>query len=517
MIDGPLLKKIGKLAFPVMLANLLQTLVGVADTLMIGRLGPLAIAAVGMSNTIRFLVFIMVVAVSGGAISLMAQAKGSRDPQRMSDVAKQSILTGLMISAVIMVVGILLAKPLLHFMNSGAEVEAEMLGFNYLIVLFLGSPFLVLNLIMNRMMQGAGDSITPLWLTGGIVVLNLIFNYILIFGWWIFPAMGIMGAALGTVIARGIGVLIAFYIFKSGRNVVRILPAGGWRLRIQMVKDLLSIGVPSGVQGVFRHGGKLLLTALLTATELGTMGAAVLAIGFQIEQLAIQPTVGLNVACTSLVGQQVGKWQISEAFKRGSIVIGTGVLFMGLVAIPMVIYVQEILLLFDPSANEVLLNGGVSFFNINMPFLPIAAVSVVAVGALRGAGDTQPAMYSAILNRTALTVGMAWLLAFPLGLGSAGIWWGIVIGRVADTIFLGVVWMRKNWKYIALRKTDVYRTHLHLLPEPVLQQYLRDVRGVQMRESGMMEVVSENNVIYKNENGGVKVVFNGQAYTILNK
>ena len=106
-----------------MLANLLQTTVMAIDTLMIGRLGPIAIAAVGMSNTIRFFIFIALISVSGGAISLLAQAKGSRDPKRMSDVVKQSILTALMLSAGMMLVGVLLDQPLLHFMNNGADLS----------------------------------------------------------------------------------------------------------------------------------------------------------------------------------------------------------------------------------------------------------------------------------------------------------------------------------------------------------------------------------------------------------
>lgn len=507
MLNKALLKKIGKLAWPVMLANLLQTTVMAIDTLMIGRLGPVAIAAVGMSNTIRFFIFIALISVSGGAISLIAQAKGSRDPKRMSDVVKQSILTALMLSVIMMLVGVLSAQPLLHFMNNGADVEAETLGFNYLLVLFIGTPFLVLNMVMNRLMQGAGDSITPLWLTGSIVVLNVLLNYVFIFGWAFIPAMGITGAALGTVVARALGVGVAFYIFHSGKNVVHILPEGGWKPKKQMIKDVLSIGVPSGIQGVFRHAGNLLLIALLTATELGTLGAAVIAIGFQIEQLAIQPIVGLNIAGTSLVGQQIGKWQVAEAFKRGNIVIAIGVVFMVIVAAPMVLYVREIILLFDPSANSTLLAGGVSFFKINMPVLPIATIAIIIVGTLRGAGDTKPAMYSSILFRTVLTVLSAWLLAFPLEMGSAGIWWGIVIGRLVDAAFLLVVWLRKKWTFAALYKTDIYRTHLQHLPKAKQHLYLTEIRAVQMSQIGMMEQVNSEGVVYRSEVSEMEVRF----------
>jgi putative MATE family efflux protein len=495
-----------------MLANLLQTSVLVADTLMIGRLGPVSIAAVGLSNSLRFFIFIAVVAVSGGAISLIAQARGSRDPLRMSRVAKQSILTGLMLSVVMMLVGFISAKPLLHLMNNGGMVEAEQLGFNYLFILFIGMPFLVLNMITDRLMQGAGDALTPLWITAGMVLLNILLNYLFIFGWAFFPAMGIAGAALATVIARAIAVFIALRLFLSGKNAVHILSEGGWKLQIPMVKDLLAIGIPSGLQGVFRHAGNLLLIALLTATELGTLGAAVLTIGFQIEQLAIQPTVGLNVAGTSLVGQQIGKWQLADAYQRGNVVIGIGMVFMLLAAIPMLLFPEAIILLFDPSANAIILAGGVEFFRINAPFLPIAAVAIIIVGTLRGAGDTQPAMRSALINRSLLTAGFAWLLAFPLEMGSAGIWWGVIIGRLADTLTLGYIWWRRQWPMVALRKTAIYRTHLQHLSAEELSRYLRSIRQIQMQEKGMLEIVQTDRIIYDNGKHQLQIRFD-KGYT----
>lgn len=504
--------KIIKLAFPVMLANLLQTTILIADTFMIGRLGPVSIAAVGLSNSIRFFIFIAVVAVSGGAISLIAQAKGSRDPRRMSKVAKQAILAGLMLAFGLMVVGIMSAKPLLSLMNNGGIIEAEQLGYHYLLILFIGMPFLVLNMIANRMMQGAGDSLTPLWITALMVVLNILLNYVFIFGWGPVPSLGIAGAALATVIARVIAVLIALRLFLSGKNAVHILPEGGWRWEWPIVKDLLSIGVPSGLQGIFRHAGNLFLVALLTATELGTLGAAVLTIGFQIEQLAIQPTVGLNVAGTTLVGQQIGKWQVGAAFQRGNIVIGIGIVFMIIAAIPMLLFPETIILFFDPSANDTILAGGVEFFRINAPILPVAAIAIIIVGTLRGAGDTQPAMLSALVNRTLLTVGFAWLLAFPLGMGSSGIWWGVIIGRILDTLTLGYIWWRRRWPEVALRKTALYRIHLrHLLPAS-MQHFLKHIRQRQMQEEGMQEVVDENGVTYAKGDEVLRISFD-QAYT----
>ena len=207
-----LMRQLLKLALPVMLTNLLQSLVGVIDTFMIGRLGELELAAAGIANIIRMLFLIMVLSVSAGSMSLIAQAKGGRDPERMSLVARQSISAGLLLSFLLMGVGLLLAEPLLQFANRGGDATTVALGKSFLQIIFLGMPFLVLNIIFNRLMQGAGDTVTPLWLTTGINLLNILFNYLFIFGWWLIPAYGLIGAAIGTVLSRAIGVGLAFLI-----------------------------------------------------------------------------------------------------------------------------------------------------------------------------------------------------------------------------------------------------------------------------------------------------------------
>ena len=143
---------------------------------LIGQLGPIPIAAVGMGNTLRLFLLIMILSVAGGAISLMAQAKGSQNPIRMNLVVRQAIVSGIMLSIILGFIGYFSARPLLTLMDQGGEIEAVALGTDYLQVLFLGTPFLLLNIITNKLMQGAGDTITPLLITITILILNVFFN-----------------------------------------------------------------------------------------------------------------------------------------------------------------------------------------------------------------------------------------------------------------------------------------------------------------------------------------------------
>ena len=147
-----------------------------------------------------------------------------------------------------------------------------------------------------------------------------------------------------------------------------------------VVKDLFAIGVPSGVQGVFRNGSRLFVLGIVTSTEAGTYGAAALTIGFQVESLVFMPGLALSVAATSLVGQSLGAWQPQEARLRGNMTMAFGLVVLTALAIPIVIFAPAIIRLFDPSAHPVLLETGTTYFRINTVVLPLVSVAMVANG-----------------------------------------------------------------------------------------------------------------------------------------
>ena len=511
----PLLKDVWRLALPVVLTNLLQSLVDVVDVFMVGRLGPIAIAAVGMSTAVRFLILVMVLSVSAGAMTLIAQAKGARDPEQMSFVTRQAISAGVLLSLILTVAGYSLARPLLNLANSGGDPEAVVLGTAYLQIIFLGIPFLVLNIVFNRLMQGAGDTVTPLYLTGGLNILNIAFNYTFMFGLGPLPAFGLSGAAMGTVLARAIGIVIGFWIIYSGRNVVKILPGGSYRPDWRLIGDIFSIGLPSGIQGLFRNGSRLFVIGILTSTEIGSYGAAALAIGFQVESLAFMPVLGINVAATSLVGQALGSWQTLAARQRGNMALYLGVVVMVLLASPIVIFAPAIIKLFDPSAHPILAQAGTAYLRINTVALPITAVAMVANGALRGAGDSVPGMISTMLNKALLTVALAYLFAFPLGWGSTGVWLALVVGTVLDGLYMGLRWRGSAWYRVALHKTAIYRQHLRHLPEETQQRYLQDIRTPLMADPSAREYIEPDRVIYTLADREVQVQFEGSGYQVL--
>lgn len=509
----PLLGQVWRLAFPVILSNLLISLVGVVDVFMAGRLGPVEIAAVGMASSVRMLVLIGVLSVTAGAMALAAQAHGSGDAARVSHVARQSLSLTVILALALSVVGYLLSEPLLRLLGGGGDPRAVVLGTDYLQIIFLGTVFLALNLVVNSLMQGVGDTVTPLAITAGANVLNIGLNYLLMFGPGPLPAYGVAGAALGTLLARLVASVWGIWVLYSGRNIVTILP-GSYRPDRAVFRELLAIGVPSGLQGVARNGAQVFVLGIVTATAAGTYGAAALAIGLQLESLAFMPGLAISVAATSLVGQSLGAWRTREARVRGNVAIALGVVVMTLLAVPIFVFAAPLIRLFDPSAHPTVVAAGGSYLRVNALFLPLLAVAMVTNGSLRGAGDTRPGLVGTLLGRCLLVVPLAYTLALTLGFGVVGVWWALCVGTTVQALWVWVRWQGGAWRRVALRKSPLYRLHLRRLPEAVQRRFVGEVRTPLLDVAGSSEHLEENAVRYTLPQDEVVVRFGPEPVVI---
>ena len=494
-LHPPTLRAVVRLALPVVLANLLQTMVNVVDVFMAGRLGPLAVAAVGMAGSIRLLILVVVMAVTAGAMSLAAQAKGSRDEDTLMDVTRQTLLLSLALALAVTAVGLLVARPLMTFLNGGGPAEVVDAGSAYLAILFLGTVLLVTQFALNGLMQGAGDTVTPLWLGGVTNAANVLFNYLFMFGPGPFPALGVPGAAVGTVLARALGVAMALAVIAWSDNVIR-WPGGSWRPNLLRIRDLLAIGVPSGLQSLAYVASGFLVIRAVTATPSGSYGAAAMAIGLQIESFAFMPGVAISVAATSLVGQALGAWQLRQAWRAGHAALAAGLVLMGAIGLALVVFAEPLVRLFDPSAHPVVMADGAAYLRVNGAMQPVLAVFMVLNGALRGAGDMRAGLLGTVVGRWLVVVPLAWWWGVGLGWGTLGVWWAFFAGVTVQAAWVALRWRRGRWLAVALRRTVVWRTHLHRLDEEARRAFLEGVRAPAMALAGTREVVTPEGVHY---------------------
>lgn len=494
-LDGATVRAVWRLALPVIGANLLTTLVNVVDVFFAGRLGPTEVAAVGLATSVRLLLLVVVMAVSSGAMALAAQARGSRDPDALATVARQTVLVAVALGLALTLAGWWWSAPLLGFLDASDDPRAAAIAVPYLLVLFSGTVFTAVQIAGASLLQGAGDTLRPLLLSALATAANVLFTYLLVFGIGPFPALGVTGAAVGTVAARGL-VMVATLWLLSRRTTVVTFGEGSWRPSWSTWRDVLAIGWPSGLQSLAYSAAGLLVMRIVTSTPSGSLGAAALAIGLQIESLAFMPGLAFSVAATSLVGRALGAWQLRDAWRAGHAALAVGVAVMSLVATGLFVAAEPLVRAFDPSAHPVVLRDGVSYLRINALAQPVLAVFFVLSGGLRGAGDTRPPLTGTIVGRWLVVLPLAWWWALGLEWGVIGVWWAFVVGLTVQAAFVSVRWWSGVWPQVALRRSRLWREHLVHVDGAAREAFLRDVRAVIMARSEAVERVSAEGVAY---------------------
>src|SRR5215472_1946618 len=233
------------LAWPVILSFALDSVMGLASMLMVGRLGAEAVGAVGLATQILGAVRAGIAAVGTGTVALVARYIGANDRDSAEDVLKQSVVFGVLVSTVIAIPVIVFAHPLMSLFQVHGRM-ADM-GARYLQVVMLSEPFQGIFLMCASALRGAGDTRTPLWIGGIIDVLAIFLNYVLIFGKFGFPALGVDGSAVATLLAIAFGGVLFFWALSVEGMVLNFHWAGLWP-DFSLGRRILSVGNPAAIE-----------------------------------------------------------------------------------------------------------------------------------------------------------------------------------------------------------------------------------------------------------------------------
>ncbi len=418
--DAAILKRFWILAWPTVIYALLESGVGLSDIYFAGFLGADAVASIGFSRQIFLIMLIGTLSITTGTITLVSQYYGAEKYEAASAVAFHAFLLSLSSGVFFGVVGVLLSEPSLKLLGARDSVLEQ--GTHYLQFLLGGVIFLLINFCTNAIFRALGDSKTPLKIATFINLLNIGFNYIFVFGFMIVPAFGVQGLAMGTVLARVIGAVIALKVLTNRSRLIRlqIVP-----IQFELFHQLLRIGLPSGVSGFVRNGARILFFRLIAGTLAGTAAVAAATIGFQFRLIAIMPSLAFQVATSALVGQSIGANKINEAESYGWNAIKFCSVVMAFLSLVVFLLSGKITSIFshDP---EVIKMGRIALRFIALEQF-CNCVSIVASGALSGAGDTKPAMRYTIISQWLLMLPFATLLSYYTGLDIWGAWiaWGL--------------------------------------------------------------------------------------------
>ena len=451
-------KNIFHLAWPAILRMFLQSIVGVVDVIMVGQLGASAIASVDIGNRIVFVLIGTLMALSIGSTALVAHYIGAGNKNEANHIMWQSLFSGFIAAVVIGGIGITFSKELLTAMTFLMKESDPFIlnnGSTYLNIVLASMIFGLPMMVINAILQGIGDMKTPLFIMIISNIVNVLFNYLLIFGIGIFPALGVAGAAFGSGIGRFVGFLIGLTILIRGEKGIRLdLKLIELKLDFEIIKDILKIGVPAAVEQFARQSSHIIYTALVAG--LGTATIAANAVTMNVSSLSFMPGFGFGMAATTLVGQSLGagKKDLAENYAKQSAYLT--MFLMAAASILMYAFVEPIVNLYtdDPAV----INMAVSALKIFILFQPLLGLFMVLAGALKGAGDTKWVMYFTIIGNWGVRLVLSYILGLRMGIGLNGFWLAMGIEVAFRTVL--IIWRFasgkwKNLNVVNLRKKRI--------------------------------------------------------------
>ncbi|NLY50060.1 MAG: MATE family efflux transporter, partial [Firmicutes bacterium] len=322
------------MAGPAILEMGLHMLVEVVDTAMVGRLGAQELAAVALGSRVIFSTIFVFAAVGTGAAALVARAVGARDQAAADRAAGQALALAFLLGLIMALGGYTLAGPLFKLTKAEAVVQA--LAQQYLKIVILSTTLMLPLFVVNALLRGAGDTRTPLILAALTNILNIVGDYVLIFGWGPFPALGVRGAALATAGAQLIGAIVGLSLVFRGRAVIQVQPRLLLRWDSSLVRRILRLSAPVGLEELTYTVASLMVFFLVS--NLGTESLAAHQVALTTEGLSFMPGFGFSIAAATLTGQYLGAKDPEGAVQGGTLatrycclVMGSvGLIFLGL-------------------------------------------------------------------------------------------------------------------------------------------------------------------------------------------
>ena len=441
--DSSTKKVIFKLAWPVIAEHSLATITHIVDMMMVGRLGASAVAAIGLTMQPVFFSTALASALGVGTTALVSRFTGSNENNKAASVLQQSVLLSIIFSLVFAAIFYFFAPALLIFM--GGEAEVIRLGTGYLRVMTPGFVFMVLAFIVTAALRGAGETKTPMKVNIVVNILNIVGNYLLIFGNFGFPRLGVNGAALATTIARSIGGIILLALTFSDYSVLKMKIKGFFKFDVELTKRVLKIGIPTAMEESVRRLAQLLFIRVIAS--LGTTSFAAHQISLNAESISYMPGFGIAVAATTIVGQNLGARNprgaekgTFEAWKIGSIIMGSmGIIFL--------IFPEQLIRLLYTADPEIISRAALNLRIIALAQIPMGTHFIFS-GALRGAGDTKAVFYSTAISTWFFRLVLGYILVHPLGLGLVGAWTAMVIDWTVRGSYVFYRFKKEKWKLI---------------------------------------------------------------------
>lgn len=426
------------LLIPLIIEQMLNSLMGMVDTLMVSRVGAEAISAVSLVDSINNLVLQVFAAMAAGAAIICSQYLGRKDEKGCNDAAKQIVLTVVVISSVIMIIGVGFRKPLLHLIFGSVEEAVMTNAQMYFLITALSYPFIALFQAGAAFYRACGNSKFTMKTALIANVANIVGNTLFIF----VLQMGAAGAAISTLISRALCAFVVFYALRKPGYAIQLKNYFSIRPDLNLIVKILAIGVPSGIENGMFQFGKLAIQS--TVSSLGTAAIAAQAMTIIFENVNGMAAVGIGIGLMTVVGQSIGAGRQEEA--KYYIVKLAGYAEIAMIISCILVYI---------AARPVTVLAGMSEESTALCMQMILAITIVKPllwvpsftppNGLRAAGDVRFSMITATLTMWLCRVALSIFLMRVVKTGPIGVWYGMFADWGVRGVIFTIRFVRGKW------------------------------------------------------------------------
>ncbi|MBE3519749.1 MAG: MATE family efflux transporter [Firmicutes bacterium] len=428
------------LAWPVVAEQGLAMLTQVVDMSMVGRLGPRAVTAVGLTMHPFFLANALVMGLSVATTALAARAAGAGNREEAGRVTGQSILIAVVLGIAVASAGYVLAPQIVAFMRAGPDVAP--MAILYVKAMMPGMVAFYVFTIATGALRGAGDTLSPMVINLITNAVHVGTNFVLIFGYLGFPRLEVTGAGISTSISRILAAVLVLGVLSSSQGKLHV----NWRNLLPfdwaLFGRLINVGLPAALERVLTSSGQMMYSRQVAG--LGTVPYAAHSLSLNVESFSYMPGMGFATAATALVGQNLGAGRPDRAEASAKEAMKFGVLTMGSMGALFFTFPQAFLKIFTDDAETIAL--AVPLLRI-VAFTQIPeALGFVIPGALRGAGDTRIAVYVTVAGMWIVRLGLTYLMMDVFHMGLEAAWIAMLMDWVVRSTLYAIRFKQGKWK-----------------------------------------------------------------------
>ncbi|MDD3804311.1 MAG: MATE family efflux transporter [bacterium] len=438
ILSGNIYKTVLLLGAPIMLSHFIQTLYSMTDAFWLGKVGRAALIAPSITFNLIFVILAFAGGLAGAGLTMVGQRKGAKEADMVNRISENTILVVLIFASLLAGLGFAFSSQILSLLNTPPDAFKETQ--TYLRITCLGVPFVFGYYIFQGLMQGYGDTVTPLKLSAMTVLLNMLLDPLLIFGLKpIIPPMGVAGAAIATIFSESLSASIGIYMLHTGRYGIKT-SFKNFRFDFSIVKEMVKIGVPMSLSQIGTALGFAVLMGFVNSY--GSAVAGAYGVGNRVLNMLMVPAIAFQVACTAMIAQNIGAGQV----KRVTEIVWKTVLINFAVVLTM----STILFFFGSFITRLFINDseiikiGDSFFKIISYSMLLVSMMGIFLAPYQGSGNTLTILYMEILRLWFLRIPIVFLVSKIMGY--QGIFWGIFISNIITIAVAYAVFKSGKWK-----------------------------------------------------------------------